>query len=86
MGFQMAIEYNPRLARQLGNVHTAVELENLNSFYRQKLADIEKQMAIYQSQINELEVSNQKIKSVLDIKKLPISAEKGIEITIKSFK
>ena len=33
-----------------------------------------------------LEVSNQKIKSVLDIKKLPISAEKGIEITIKSFK
>ena len=35
---------------------------------------------------NNLEVSNQKIKSVLDIKKLPISAEKGIEITIKSFK
>lgn len=33
-----------------------------------------------------LEISNQKIKSVLDIKKLPISAEKGIEITIKSFK
>lgn len=33
-----------------------------------------------------LEVSNQKIKSVLEIKKLPISAEKGIEITIKSFK
>jgi len=64
MGFQMAIEYNPQLARQLGNVHTAVELENLNSFYRQKLADIEKQMAIYQSQINELEVSNQKLSSL----------------------
>ena len=27
MGFQMAIEYNPQLARKLGNVHTAVELE-----------------------------------------------------------
>jgi murein DD-endopeptidase MepM/ murein hydrolase activator NlpD len=64
IGFQMAIEYNPRLARQLGNVHTAVELENLNSFYRQKLVDIEKQMAIYQSQINELELSNQKLSSL----------------------
>jgi len=61
LGFQMAIEYNPQLARQLGNVHTAVELENLNSFYRQKLVDIEKQVVIYQSQINELELSNQKL-------------------------
>lgn len=64
LGFQMAIEYNPRLARQLGNVHTAVELENLNSFYRQKLADIEKQVVIYQSQIHELELSNQKLSSL----------------------
>ena len=64
MGFQMAIEYNPQLARQLGNVHTAVELENLNSFYRQKLTDIEKQIFIYQSKINELEVSNQKLSSL----------------------
>ena len=55
MGFQMAIEYNPQLARQLGNVHTAVELENLNSFYRQKLTDIERQVGIYQTKINELE-------------------------------
>lgn len=64
IGFQMAIEYNPQLARQLGNVHTAVELENLNSFYRQKLADIEKQVGIYQSKINELEQSNQKLSSL----------------------
>lgn len=64
MGFQMAIEYNPQLARQLGNVHTAVELENLNSFYRQKLTDIEKQVGIYQTKINELEVSNQRLSSL----------------------
>jgi murein DD-endopeptidase MepM/ murein hydrolase activator NlpD len=61
MGFQMAIEYNPQLARKLGNVHTAVELENLNTFYRQKLVDIEKQVAIYQSKINDLQLSNQKL-------------------------
>lgn len=64
IGFQMAIEYNPQLARQLGNVHTAVELENLNSFYRQKLSEIEKQVGIYQSKINELEQSNQKLVSL----------------------
>lgn len=61
MGFQMAIEYNPQLARKLGNVHTAVELENLNSFYRQKLIDIEKQIALYQLKINELQISNQRL-------------------------
>lgn len=33
-----------------------------------------------------LEVSNQKIKNALGITQLPISAKKGIEITIKSFK
>ena len=64
MGFQMAIEYNPQLARKLGNVHSAVELENLTSFYRQKLVDIEKQVSIYQSKINDLQVSNQKLASL----------------------
>ena len=61
MGFQMAIEYNPQLARKLGNVHTAVELENLNTFYRQKLIDIEKQVSAYQLKVNDLQVSNQKL-------------------------
>jgi murein DD-endopeptidase MepM/ murein hydrolase activator NlpD len=61
MGFQMAIEYNPQLARKLGNVHTAVELENLNSFYRQKLNEIENQVSTYQIKINELQISNQKL-------------------------
>lgn len=61
MGFQMAIEYNPQLARKLGNVHTAVELENLNVFYRQKLIDIEKQVVTYQLKMNELHISNQRL-------------------------
>ncbi|CAM3656176.1 M23 family metallopeptidase [Polynucleobacter antarcticus] len=60
-GFQMAIEYNPQLARKLGNVHTAVELENLSAFYRQKLVAIENQVITYQSTVNELQISNQKL-------------------------
>ena len=31
-GFRMAIEYDPAIARQLGNLHTAIELENLSYF------------------------------------------------------
>jgi murein DD-endopeptidase MepM/ murein hydrolase activator NlpD len=61
MGFQMAIEYNPQLARKLGNVHTAIELDGLNAFYRQKLVDIEKQLDVYQLRVNELELSNQQL-------------------------
>jgi hypothetical protein len=61
LGFQMAIEYNPQLARKLGNVHTALELENLNSFYRNKLLEIEKQVSSYQNKILDLEASNQKL-------------------------
>ncbi len=64
MGFQMAIEYNPQLARKLGNVHTAIELENLNTFYRQKLVDIEKQVAVYQLKVNALQLSNQKLSAL----------------------
>jgi murein DD-endopeptidase MepM/ murein hydrolase activator NlpD len=61
MGFQMAIEYNPQLARKLGNVHTALELENLNTFYRTKLIDIEKQVSLYQLKVIDLQASNQKL-------------------------
>jgi murein DD-endopeptidase MepM/ murein hydrolase activator NlpD len=64
MGFQMAIEYNPQLARKLGNVHTAVELESLNTFYRQKLIDIEKQVSVYQSKISDLQISNEKLSAL----------------------
>lgn len=61
LGFQMAIEYNPQLARRLGNVHTAIELENLNAHYRKKLAEIEKEVALYQQKISSLEQINQQL-------------------------
>lgn len=62
LGFRMAIEYNPALARQLGNVHTAVELENLNSFYKSRLNTIESRLEENNKKITELTQLNAKLK------------------------
>jgi hypothetical protein len=32
-GFRLALEYDPQIARRLGNLHTAMELESLNAVY-----------------------------------------------------
>ena len=60
-GFRMAVEYNPQLARQLGNLHTAVEIENLNSFYRSRLAEVQAQLENNSKKITQLELANEKL-------------------------
>ncbi|MFZ9642967.1 MAG: M23 family metallopeptidase [Candidatus Methylopumilus sp.] len=60
-GFRMAIEYDPALARTWGDLHTAVELENLHALYQHKLNDVNAQLEINRSRIKELEVLNQKL-------------------------
>ena len=61
LGFRMAIEYNPALARQLGNVHTAVELENLNLFYKSRLNVIESRLEENNKKLEELVQINAKL-------------------------
>ena len=60
-GFRMAIEYDPSIARRLGNLHTAVELENLHALYEAKLGDVNAQLNINRSKIKDLEALNQKL-------------------------
>ena len=60
-GFRMAVEYNPQLARQLGNLHTAVEIENLNSFYRTRLSEVQAQLDSHSKKIVQLELANEKL-------------------------
>lgn len=60
-GFRMAVEYNPRLARQLGNLHTAVEIENLNSFYRTRLTEVQAELDANSKKIVQLELANEKL-------------------------
>ena len=60
-GFRMAIEYDPAIARKLGNLHTAVELENLHALYKAKLFEVNNQLEINRNKIKELEALNQKL-------------------------
>jgi murein DD-endopeptidase MepM/ murein hydrolase activator NlpD len=60
-GFRMAIEYDPAIARSLGNLHTAVELENLHSLYKVKLNEVNAQISANRVKIKQLEVLNQKL-------------------------
>jgi murein DD-endopeptidase MepM/ murein hydrolase activator NlpD len=41
LGFRLALEYDPQIARRLGNLHTALEVESLNAVYHTRLGDLE---------------------------------------------
>jgi murein DD-endopeptidase MepM/ murein hydrolase activator NlpD len=61
LGFRMAIEYDPAIARSLGNLHTAVELENLHALYEAKLNDVNEKLDTNRAKIKKLEALNQKL-------------------------
>ena len=63
-GFRMAIEYDPQLAKKLGNLHSPVELENLNAFYKLKLLELNKRLEINQEKISTLELSNKRLEAL----------------------
>lgn len=60
-GFRMAIEYDPAIARQLGNLHTAIELENLHAIYKLKLDELHQELETNRGKINELNQLNKKL-------------------------
>ena len=60
-GFRMAIEYDPAIARKLGNLHTAVELENLHALYGLKLDELNKEIELNRQKINELAQLNKRL-------------------------
>ena len=61
LGFRMAIEYDPSIARKLGNLHTAVELENLQALYRLKLDELNRQIETNRQKINALTRLNKQL-------------------------
>jgi murein DD-endopeptidase MepM/ murein hydrolase activator NlpD len=60
-GFRMAVEYDPTIARKLGNLHTAVELEHLHALYEAKLNDVNAQLELNRTKIKELDELNRKL-------------------------
>ncbi|MFM8391105.1 MAG: M23 family metallopeptidase [Methylophilaceae bacterium] len=63
-GFRMAIEYDPTIARKLGNLHTAVELENLHALYRLKLNELNQQLESNRQKIYQLLQLNKRLSEI----------------------
>lgn len=64
-GFRMALEYDPEIARQLGNLHTAEEMENLNVVYRNRLREIEREQDLIAQQMKEVTAAQKDLVSTL---------------------
>ncbi len=64
-GFRWAIEYNPAIAKSLGNVHSGFEIDNLNYFYRSKLNEIQLKQQQVNEQLLELEEKNRALTKLL---------------------
>ena len=63
-GFRMAIEYDPQLAKRLGNLHSPVEIENLNALYKLKLLELNKRMLENDQKLTELGALNKKLEDL----------------------
>lgn len=64
LGFRMAIEYDPQLLKQLGNLHSPVEIENLNALYKLRLLELNNHLLENQQRLNELEAVNKKLEQL----------------------
>ena len=65
IGFRWAVEYNPAIARTLGNVHSGFEIDNLNYFYRSKLNEIQLKQQQINDKVSELEEKNKALTKLL---------------------
>jgi murein DD-endopeptidase MepM/ murein hydrolase activator NlpD len=65
MGFRMALEYDPMFARRLGNLHTALELENLNAVYHARLSELETEHRKLMQEVSKLESVKGRLKDFL---------------------
>jgi len=63
-GFRMAIEYDPQLAKQLGNLHSPVEMENLNAIYKLKLLELNERIVENNQKLTQLETLNKKLEQL----------------------
>lgn len=73
-GFRLALEYDPQIARRLGNLHTAVELETLNAVYHTRLSELEEEHRQFRSQVGDLRAAQQRLVQLLPapaVRKLP---------------
>ena len=79
-GFRLALEYDPQIARRLGNLHTAVELETLNAVYHARLGELEEEHREFRNQVGDLRAVQSKLVDLLPpaaAKKIPQGRAQG---------
>lgn len=80
LGFRLALEYDPQIARKLGNLHTAVELENLNALYHARLGELQAEHQRLQQQMGRLQTARDKLTELLPgtvVRDLPNKGAQG---------
>ena len=80
LGFRLALEYDPQIARRLGNLHTAVELENLNALYHARLGELQTEQQRLAQQLSELAQARGKLAELLPsglARELPLPGAQG---------
>ncbi len=65
MGFRMALEYDPAIARRLGNLRTALELESLNAVYHARLGELEAEQRKLAEQVTALQTAKARLAELL---------------------
>lgn len=65
LGFRMALEYDPQIARRLGNLHTALELESLNAVYHARLGELEAEHRKLIERVTELQSAHGRLTELL---------------------
>lgn len=73
LGFRFALEYDPQIARRMGNLHTAIEIENLRAVYQARLQEIELEQARTAAYVKQLEAVNIRLNASL----VPLSLAKS---------
>ncbi len=61
LGFRLALEYDPQIARRLGNLHTALELDNLNAVYHARLGELEAEHQRLARQVTQLQEAKEQL-------------------------
>jgi murein DD-endopeptidase MepM/ murein hydrolase activator NlpD len=65
VGFRWAVEYNPEIAKSLGNLHSGFEIDNLNYFYRAKLNEVQLKQQQINDKLLELEEKNKALSKLV---------------------
>ncbi len=63
-GFRIAVEYDPKIVRHVGNFYSESEIRGLKEKYETRVDEIEKNLAAFHDRLNDLDELNRKLKLI----------------------